>query len=146
MWVIFVVDRVRLDDGTIGSAVVCRFHHAMADGVRLTQVMLSMCDSDTQQDGNKPAVGALVSRRGPAGALPFPVPLPAPVAAILGIAFDTAKAVGQGLAGAAEMAAHVAVSASIAVTDVVMQALTNPIDTVSSLPGAVAAAPGSRGT
>jgi diacylglycerol O-acyltransferase len=141
LWVVFVVDRVRLDDGTIGSAIVCRFHHAMADGVRLTQVMLSMCDSDTQQEGNKPAVGALVSRRGPAGALPLPVPLPAPVASILGIAFDTAKAVGQGLAGAAELAAHVAVSASIAATDVVMRALTNPIDAVSSLPGAAAAAP-----
>ena len=84
-----------------------------------------------QQEGNKPAVGALVSRRGPAAALPLPVPLPAPVAAILGIAFDTAKAVSQGLAGAAELAVHVAVSASIAATDVVMQALTNPIDAVA---------------
>ena len=52
LWVVYVIDRVRFDDGTIGGAVVCRFHHAMADGVRLTQVMLSMCDSDADGVGN----------------------------------------------------------------------------------------------
>jgi diacylglycerol O-acyltransferase len=141
LWVIFVIDRVRLDDGTIGSAVVCRFHHAMADGVRLTQVMLSMCDSDTQRNGDKPAIGALVSRRGAGGGLSLPVPVPSPVADVLEIALGTAKAVGHGVAEAADIAARAAINGGIAVTDAVMHTISHPVDTVSALPGAVAAAP-----
>jgi diacylglycerol O-acyltransferase len=141
LWVIFVVDRVRLDDGTIGSAIVCRFHHAMADGVRLTQVMLNMCDSDTQRVGSKPTVGALVSRRLPGRTPPLPVPLPSPVEAIIEIAVDAAKAVGQGLGRAADVATHLGISAGIAVTDAVVHAVTDPIGAVSALPGAIAEAP-----
>ncbi|MFN8126053.1 MAG: WS/DGAT domain-containing protein [Candidatus Nanopelagicales bacterium] len=44
LWQAFLIDEVNLDDGTTGSAVVNRFHHAIADGVRLTQVMLGLCD------------------------------------------------------------------------------------------------------
>lgn len=44
-WQGFVLSPVALPDGSLGAAVVCRFHHAIADGVRLTQVMLSMCEA-----------------------------------------------------------------------------------------------------
>ncbi len=42
LWEAFLVHPLRLDDGSAGAAVVARFHHAMADGIRLTQVMLSL--------------------------------------------------------------------------------------------------------
>ena len=71
----------------------------------------------------------------------LPVPLPSPAADVLGIALDTVKAVGQGVAGAAEVIVQVTVSAGIAVTDAVVHAMTNPIETISTLPRAVAAAP-----
>ena len=61
LWDIAVVEQVSLDDGGAGSALVCRFHHAIADGVRLTQVMLSLCDT------TDPHVAAMVARRGPGG-------------------------------------------------------------------------------
>ena len=46
LWSAEVLAPVRLDDGTLGSVIVTRFHHAIADGVRLTQVMLGMLDPD----------------------------------------------------------------------------------------------------
>jgi diacylglycerol O-acyltransferase len=41
LWQAFLVHPLRLD-GTAGAAVVTRFHHAIADGIRLTQLMLSL--------------------------------------------------------------------------------------------------------
>ena len=46
LWSAELIAPVRLDDGTIGSVIVTRFHHAIAAGVRLTQVMLGMLDPD----------------------------------------------------------------------------------------------------
>ncbi|MGI9197299.1 MAG: wax ester/triacylglycerol synthase family O-acyltransferase [Candidatus Nanopelagicales bacterium] len=57
LWEVTLVESVTLEDGTQGSAVVCRFHHAIADGVRMTQVMLSLCDTDDAQ------VSAMVARQ-----------------------------------------------------------------------------------
>jgi diacylglycerol O-acyltransferase len=45
LWTAFVVSPVTLEDGSAGSAIVTRFHHAIADGVRLTQVLLGMCEA-----------------------------------------------------------------------------------------------------
>ena len=59
LWELAFVERVVLDDGSVGSALVCRFHHAMADGVRLTMVMLSLCDT------HDPAVAAKVAKGTP---------------------------------------------------------------------------------
>lgn len=56
LWDIALVEDLALDDGGRGAALVCRFHHAMADGVRLTQVMLSLCDT------TDPHVAAKVAR------------------------------------------------------------------------------------
>jgi diacylglycerol O-acyltransferase len=57
LWVMYLVENVHLDDGTVGAAVVSRFHHAIGDGVRLTQLMLSLCDTD-----EPPAIAARVGR------------------------------------------------------------------------------------
>jgi diacylglycerol O-acyltransferase / wax synthase len=57
LWDIALVEKVGLDDGASGAALVCRFHHAIADGVRLTQVMLSLCDT------TDPHVAAMVARQ-----------------------------------------------------------------------------------
>ncbi|MFM7210594.1 MAG: wax ester/triacylglycerol synthase domain-containing protein, partial [Actinomycetota bacterium] len=56
LWEVTLVESVTLDDGSAGSAIVARFHHAIADGVRMTQVMLSLCDTDD------PSVSAMVGR------------------------------------------------------------------------------------
>ncbi len=58
LWRVTVVSPVTLDDGRRGSAVVTRFHHSIADGVRLTQVLLSLCEADNK------SVAAVVSRKG----------------------------------------------------------------------------------
>lgn len=46
LWSAELLAPVLLDDGTTGAVIVTRFHHAIADGVRLTQVMLGMLDPD----------------------------------------------------------------------------------------------------
>ncbi len=59
LWDVTLVDGLTLSDGSPGSALVSRFHHAMADGVRLTMVMLSLCDEDDAQ------ISARVAREAP---------------------------------------------------------------------------------
>lgn len=44
LWSMSLIDGLTLPDGTQGAAVMSRFHHAIADGVRLVQVALGMCD------------------------------------------------------------------------------------------------------
>jgi len=61
LWVAFLVGPVVLDDGREGSAIVTRFHHSIADGVRLTQILLSMCEA---VDGT---IVPLVARNGVQG-------------------------------------------------------------------------------
>ncbi len=81
LWEVTLVERVVLEDGTEGSAIVARFHHAIADGVRLTQVMLSLCDTED------PQVSAMVGRARGAGG---------PLAVAAGIASATAEAMADG--------------------------------------------------
>jgi diacylglycerol O-acyltransferase len=42
LWSTTLIGPVSLSDGVTGSLVVTRFHHAIADGVRLTQVLLGL--------------------------------------------------------------------------------------------------------
>jgi diacylglycerol O-acyltransferase len=56
-WQVTLVRGVQLPDGTTGSAVFSRFHHAIADGVRLVQVMLDLCESRAEQDPVPPSTG-----------------------------------------------------------------------------------------
>ena len=141
LWVVYVIDRVRLDDGTVGSAIVCRFHHAMSDGVRLTQVMLSLCESDTPRIGNGSDTAAPVSPRDTDGGHTLLDSAPFPVADAVEIALDAARAVGNGLAGAAEVTRRIAASVASALVDAVVHTVGHPIDTASAIPGTVASAP-----
>ncbi len=65
LWSCLLVTNLTLDDGSKGSAVIIRAHHSLADGVRLTQVMLGMCDMDA--DAAPVGVGKTLRRSsGPA--------------------------------------------------------------------------------
>ena len=89
LWDVTLVDTVFLTDGTKGSALVCRFHHAIADGVRMTQVMLSLCDTDDAK------VSAMVARtRGDHGAWGVATGIAGAAAAAVR---DSAQAVAQGV-------------------------------------------------
>ena len=153
LWVMFLVEGVHLEDGTIGSAVVIRTHHAIADGVRLTQVMLSMCDSD------QASVEAVVSRRGAVESASWlPIPLPAPVRtgietaleSVADSAADSIRTVGGGLVNVVNAAGSATVGAAGTVAAAVAGALlttagrvrVGPIGTAAELPSALAAAPG----
>lgn len=44
LWHLYLIDNGASADGSGGAAVMGRFHHAIADGVRLVQVALGLCD------------------------------------------------------------------------------------------------------
>ena len=44
LWSMFCIENIEFANGSRGAAVMARFHHAIADGVRLVQVALGMCD------------------------------------------------------------------------------------------------------
>ncbi len=54
MWVMYCISNLTMDDGTIGSALLSRCHHSIADGIRLTQAVMGLCDLDP---ADVPAVG-----------------------------------------------------------------------------------------
>ena len=68
-----------------GSALVTRFHHSIADGIRSTQVMLGMLDP---LEGRSPALAARVGRPGPVHPRGSHA---APVAAVLNTALSLLK-------------------------------------------------------
>ena len=91
LWTSTLIGPVALADGTVGSVIVTRFHHAIADGVRLTQVMLGMLDPTSA--GQVPAV----ARSAPPG-----TGLPGPQAVRDGVAEATRVSVNaaRGIVGA----------------------------------------------
>lgn len=116
-WESFLIPHLTLADGAIGSAVVSRFHHSIADGVRLTQVMLGMCETaDSSPE-------ALVKRKSPseisasAGRSP------------LSAAGHFVADVGQG-----------AVSTAAEATGAALHAIRHPRSTLAGLPSAAKAA------
>lgn len=91
LWVAYVVQNLRTADGDAGGAILLRTHHALADGVRLTQVLLSLCDIDSAPV----AVGrSLPSSPG-----------------VLGTAAAVGRAVGSGVKDAAGATARTSASA-----------------------------------
>ncbi len=50
LWSIFLIDNVTFPQGEHGAVVMGRFHHAIADGVRLVQVTLGLCDQAETSD------------------------------------------------------------------------------------------------
>ena len=119
LWLAFLVSEVNLPDGTVGSAVVSRFHHAIADGVRLTQVMLGLCEV-------------------PDSAVPVAVAKPP--------APSGAKAMVDGITATARHAAEATVKVAGqgvgAATSGVRDVVTDPISAVAELPGRVVDMPG----
>lgn len=61
LWSLTVLQGFRPAPDVLGSAVLIRSHHAIADGIRLTQVMFSLCDAD----GQPPSVGKPMRRPTP---------------------------------------------------------------------------------
>jgi diacylglycerol O-acyltransferase len=58
MWAFHFIDNVVNDKGQTGAVVMARFHHSIADGVRLVQVILGLCDPIQGEVGVAAAVGA----------------------------------------------------------------------------------------
>ncbi|MCB0914150.1 MAG: DUF1298 domain-containing protein [Actinobacteria bacterium] len=103
LWVSFLLSPVLLSDGSLGSAAVSRFHHSIADGVRLTQVMLGMCESDGV------SVAAKVQRQGAKRrAEPPQHPHSSVADSVLHAAGDAGSAVIHGVGGLMAGAAHAA--------------------------------------
>ncbi|MEI8082199.1 MAG: WS/DGAT domain-containing protein, partial [Actinomycetes bacterium] len=48
LWVIYFIENVVNADGSAGAAVLSRFHHSIADGIRLTQVFMGLCDLESE--------------------------------------------------------------------------------------------------
>jgi diacylglycerol O-acyltransferase len=118
LWVAFLLTPLTLADGSIGSAVVTRFHHAIGDGVRLVQVLLGLCET---QEG---AVAAVVARSGVQ-----PVD-----------SGSTADEIGRVAAHAAEEVAH-AVEAGVGdVAGEAAHAARHPLSALTHLPGRAAQA------
>lgn len=104
LWTSTVVAPVLLPDGGIGSVIVTRFHHAIADGVRLTQVLLGMLDPQSEVP--------LVARSASAGGV-----LLAP----------------SDLADGMVEAARVTLNASRAAVSAVTTAVSHPLDTAGAV-------------
>jgi diacylglycerol O-acyltransferase len=120
LWRGFLVHPLRLDDDADGAAVVTGFHHAIADGVRLTQVMLSMLTEDPAT----PTSQVLLSGRD-RGDLPVPsAPSSAP------------RRRGVARAGLAGLV-HAVGSA----TSSVAGAAADPMGTLTAIPAAAVAVP-----
>lgn len=60
LWSIEVVYGVRRPDDSIGAASLLRIHHSIADGIRLTELALGLCDPVDQTVSN--TIGAKVGR------------------------------------------------------------------------------------
>ena len=133
LWESFLVSSVVLDDGTIGSAVVTRFHHAIADGGRITQVMLGLCDPVGGVD--VPAV----ARAGASGGIPTSASSVGDVALE---ALRVSAAATRATAGFVSDAASTATGAVTGVASAVGGAVRDPAAAMGALPGAVAAIPG----
>jgi diacylglycerol O-acyltransferase len=50
LWQMHVINGIQRPEGREGSVVLCRFHHSIADGIRLTQVLLALCDPEEDPD------------------------------------------------------------------------------------------------
>lgn len=129
LWVAYLVGPLLLPDGTVGSAVVTRFHHAIADGVRLTQLLLGLCDP--VGDAGVPDVGRAAESSG-VNDVASALAASADLAAVTAEA--TKQALGSALGSIGDLANALASQAR--------QAATDPLATAAGMPSALAAAPG----
>ena len=124
LWTMFLIENVVFADGTHGAAVMARFHHAIADGVRLVQVALEMCDLNEAPP--PPKVGKKLRRS------------TTPTA----IAGSALRTVGRGMADVAASTAESAAGAFAGAVDTAQAAAFGDfdvaLDRVSSATGSVA--------
>ena len=113
MWTCFLLTPLTLADGTQGAAWMSRFHHAIADGVRLTQVMLGLCETEGV------AAPAVVARTGVQSA----------------DAASGVEEVGRVAVHAAEEVAHVVEHGVGDVATEAAHAVRNPLSALAHLPG-----------
>jgi diacylglycerol O-acyltransferase len=144
MWAFHFIDDVVGKDGQTGAVVMARFHHSIADGVRLVQVILGLCDPIDGDAGVSAAVGKgrrldAKEQSGGGGRL----------GKVKGMALglgSKAQSAGSDAVGQAKSTLDVAkqagTSAAAAATEKVRTAAADPAGAARALPGAVAALPG----
>jgi WS/DGAT/MGAT family acyltransferase len=110
LWSMFLIDHVVFADGTEGAAVMARFHHAIADGVRLVQVALGLCDL------NEPPTPAKVGKQLRRSTTP------------LAIAASAARNIGRGMADVAASTAESAAGAFAGAVDTAQAAAFGELD------------------
>jgi diacylglycerol O-acyltransferase / wax synthase len=149
LWQGFLVHPLRLEDGSEGAAIITRFHHSIADGIRLTQVMLSLLGDD-----HDTAVSAVVSRRkvksGAAGTLSAHSGGPggpgrtsvSELAATVTAAAAELGGLARGVSSTAGAAAEEVVQGLGAAASAFSAAVADPRRSLAGVPGAVAAIPG----
>jgi diacylglycerol O-acyltransferase len=137
LWRGFLVHPLRMEDGTEASAVVTGFHHAIADGVRLTQVMLSMLS-----DERSAATADMSGRRRTLAAEH------ATAGSSSGESSGSASAVAPGrpglvLTGLTGVAGLVRAASSVvgSAASSVASAAADPVGTLAAVPGAAVAVP-----
>lgn len=104
LWQSFLVSPVMHADGTEGAAVVTRFHHSIADGVRLTQLLLGMCEAEDVEVSAKVAREGTANDGGLSGEISHAVDSARHLAG--GAASAVAHTAGGVLAGAAHAVRH----------------------------------------
>lgn len=119
LWTLTLVQGFSPAEGVLGSAVLIRSHHSIADGIRLTQVMFSLCDVDGQPAG----VGTSLPRK------------PSP----LGMAVSTAGEFASSAADIVTATARTTGRAAAAPVRGLASAATDPA-TLLAAPGSVAGA------
>ncbi len=65
LWEMDLIRGYVTPDGQVGAAVMARFHHALADGIRIVQLVLGLCDA-TSEVAPTAKVGRQRARRSPA--------------------------------------------------------------------------------
>ncbi len=144
LWEFHIIDNVVRDDGVTGAIVMVRFHHAIADGVRLVQVIFGLCDPIEGDMGVAASVGGgrgldASTKSGASG----------PLDAVVGVATGLGgQAVSAGLGAVssvrstAEFALGAGTSAAAGLVGRTVGAATDPVGTAKALPGAIAGMPG----
>ncbi len=143
MWVFHLMDNVVRADGSSGAVVMARFHHSIADGVRLVQVVLGLCDPIDGDAGVAADVGKGRSQDSASTSAKGPLGKATSRAAELG---EKAQAAGLGAFEQAKSAADVAkesgLSAVASATERVKALASDPAGAAKSIPAALAGLPG----
>ena len=143
LWEFHLIGDVVRDDGVTGAILMVRFHHAIADGVRLVQVIFGLCDPIEGDVGVAAAVGSGRSLDSAAGS-GASGPLGKVVGAAAGIGGQVASAGMVAVGVVKSTGDHVVDAGTSAATWLVgttVGAATDPVGTAKSIPGAVAGLP-----